>query len=235
MTDNMHGLINKPKCKYFTIFGERCSGTTYLEKLILANFDIDITWVHAWKHFFGYNAFAPIADDTLFIGIIRNEIDWLNSFYREKHHVPTILHKLPDFLFNEFYSVDDNGEIILEQFNCHTLNKYSNIFNMRRIKNEYLTTIMPQKVKNYMLLDYDDLCANYCSVLDTIQKKFNLTPKNATYINIATYKGVDTESFKKKENTITYEQIIELAREHNIVFTPTSTNRGTSELTISKR
>lgn len=30
--------------KYITIYGERCSGTNYLEELINLNFDVEITW-----------------------------------------------------------------------------------------------------------------------------------------------------------------------------------------------
>ncbi len=63
-----------------TIYGERCSGTNYLEELLLLNFDIELTWEYGWKHFFGYNDLSN-TDDVLFIGIIRNLPDWLNSFY----------------------------------------------------------------------------------------------------------------------------------------------------------
>ena len=38
------------KLSKFTIYGERCSGTNYLKKLVLKNFDVDITW--DMKHFF---------------------------------------------------------------------------------------------------------------------------------------------------------------------------------------
>ena len=37
--------------KKFTIYGERCSGTNYLENLILVNFDVNLTWEYGWKHF----------------------------------------------------------------------------------------------------------------------------------------------------------------------------------------
>lgn len=30
--------------KYFTIYGERCSGTNYLEQIIKLNFDVEVTW-----------------------------------------------------------------------------------------------------------------------------------------------------------------------------------------------
>ena len=30
--------------KYFTIYGERCSGTNFLESAIKENFELEITW-----------------------------------------------------------------------------------------------------------------------------------------------------------------------------------------------
>ena len=38
----------------FTIFGERCSGTNYLEECILNNFDINVTWKYGWKLFLDF-------------------------------------------------------------------------------------------------------------------------------------------------------------------------------------
>jgi len=73
--------------KKVTIYGERCSGTNYLEELLLLNFDVETVWDYGWKHFFGFNDLTN-SDDTLFIGIIRNLEDWINSLYREKHHLP---------------------------------------------------------------------------------------------------------------------------------------------------
>jgi hypothetical protein len=43
--------------KKFTIMGERCSGTNFLEQIILSNFHINITWEYGWKHFFGFYDF----------------------------------------------------------------------------------------------------------------------------------------------------------------------------------
>ena len=38
--------------KQVTIYGERCSGTNYLQQLLLLNFNVEITWVCGWKHFY---------------------------------------------------------------------------------------------------------------------------------------------------------------------------------------
>jgi hypothetical protein len=37
-----------------TIYGERCSGTNYLEQLLIKNFDVEVVWTYGWKHFFGF-------------------------------------------------------------------------------------------------------------------------------------------------------------------------------------
>ena len=45
--------MSKNKLKYYTIYGERCSGTNYLQNLIDINFsDVKITYKYGWKHFF---------------------------------------------------------------------------------------------------------------------------------------------------------------------------------------
>lgn len=81
--------------KQIQIFGERCSGTNYLCQLIIKNFEIEMTRLYGHKHFFGYvsiedgkknNEFKT--KDVLFVCISRNLKDWLNSFFREQHHLP---------------------------------------------------------------------------------------------------------------------------------------------------
>ena len=95
-------MLNK-----FTIYGERCSGTTYLEQIINLNFKADITWEYGWKHFFGFHDLTN-SDDTLFICIVRNPYDWINSFYKYQYHLPIQFKNKFNFLNNEFYSINKN-------------------------------------------------------------------------------------------------------------------------------
>ena len=64
--------------KKFTVFGERCSGTNFLEQAILQNFDLEITWDYGWKHWIGHHKFqnTEYEDETLFIGIIREPLGY---------------------------------------------------------------------------------------------------------------------------------------------------------------
>jgi len=87
------------------------------------------------------------SDDTLFICIVRNLPDWINSFYRTKHHLPLKYknnmseeEKLDEFLNKEFWSFYDNEgnrdtskEIMIDR-NIYTGKRYKNIFELRHTK-----------------------------------------------------------------------------------------------------
>ena len=40
--------------KKYTIYGERCSGTSYLQNIMDINFDIQLSWEYGWKHFLDF-------------------------------------------------------------------------------------------------------------------------------------------------------------------------------------
>jgi nicotinamide riboside kinase len=60
--------------------------TTIVKHLIEQNFNATVTWEFGWKHFFGFNNFSS-TDDTLFIAIVRDPVEWFNSFYKQPHHL----------------------------------------------------------------------------------------------------------------------------------------------------
>ena len=101
--------------KKFTVFGERCSGTNFLEQAILQNFNLEITWDYGWKHWIGHHQFqnTELEDETLFIGIIREPIGWIDSFFKKPHHLPEHLKKnIQSFIKNEFYSTHVHIKIL---------------------------------------------------------------------------------------------------------------------------
>ena len=179
----------------FTIYGERCSGTNYLERAMLTNFEVDFTFDYGWKHFFGfYNFEENFHDNVLFIGIVRNPIYWLNSFSKDLHHIPYENMTLQKFLFNEFYSIyRDKNEIIPEDVNYITGERYKNIFELRKVKNDYLMNVMPTKVENYILINYENLLYNYEETLTNIQERFGLKLRGNSLVKIEDYK----KSFNK--------------------------------------
>jgi hypothetical protein len=210
--------------KKATIYGERCSGTKYLQKLLEKNFNVELTWEYGWKHFFGHSDLTN-SNDVLFIGIVRNLADWINSFYLTPHHVPRELStNVESFLNNEWYSIDDSNNEILQDRHIETGNRYKNILEMRHVKNKYLVETMPTVVKHYCLITYDDLINDFVNVMNKI-KNSGLESKEGFPINISNkieHYGVDGKyPFEViKRNDITMKMILKGTFLHyeNILF-----------------
>ena len=209
----------------FAILGERCSGTNFLEETITSNFNLKYTAEYGNKHFFCYNDYYKNSNNTLFIGIIRNPIYWINSFSRALHHVPEINRRsLNNFLFNEFYSVEDEiniqntnkkyytykYEINKKDLNYITNNKYKNIFELRKVKNDFLLNVIPKKVKNYILINYEDLLFNYTYVLKNIKKKFNLQQKYNYFVENKNYKKSHIYKFVQQRQILLSPRTVEI-------------------------
>jgi hypothetical protein len=195
--------------KKYAILGERCSGTNYLDNIIKTNFNLELNNKYINKHFFCFNNYND-SEDTLFIGIIRNPIYWINSFYKEQHHVPKCNGKdLNSFLNNKFYSISDDNKLILKDTNYVTKNIYNDIFEMRKWKNFYLINCMIKKVKNYILINYESLLYNFNYTMDFIVNKYNLVTKFDIYKNSKKYKKSDTYNFVKQREILLLAKEIE--------------------------
>lgn len=189
-------MINK-----FTIYGERCSGTNYLEQLITTNFDIKVTWEYGWKHFFGYSEFKN-SEDTLFFGIVRSPIAWIDSFFKNPYHLPPQNKNIKNFLTNKFFSINDSNQIIQQDLNYKNNKTYNNIFELRKVKNEYLIDIMPNKVKNYVFINYEYIKSEPFEFLEAIRIKFDLKKLHDNYKNIEYYKMLKDKKYVEHPVTL---------------------------------
>jgi hypothetical protein len=209
------------------IYGERCSGTNYLQQALITNFDVEITWDYGWKHFFGFNDLSG-SDDVLFIGIVRNLPDWVNSFYREKHHLPTRLRNdVNAFLNDEFFSIHDDGSLIETDVNIENNKIYKNIFELRHVKNKFLVETMPLSVKNYKLITYDSLISDFVGVMNQLRLTGLVTKQGIPFpVNIGYYKAERNTPFIKKTNQIPTELILSKANlfYEKLLFTSSSTD-----------
>jgi hypothetical protein len=202
--------------KKVTIYGERCTGTNYLENLLTENFDVKITWKYGHKHFFGFNDLSN-TDDTLFIGIVRNPFDWLNSLYKSPWHIPKKIRKnITSFLNEEFYSVNDLPEIrpitnkkeIMKDRHIYTKKRYKNIFELRYTKLNFLMNDMPKLVKNYIFIRYEDLLENFENTLNKIRNKDLLVKPTNFPKNIFYYKKNKDKKFNERDKNILIDKTI---------------------------
>jgi len=169
--------------KIFTIYGERCSGTNFIQKIMLDNFDIEHLQLWGWKHFFGHSDLSG-TDDVLFIGIVRNPVQWMASLKKHPHHLPIGRNKRwGSFLLDEWVSIDEaTGNEIIEDRNWKDKKKYKDIFELRKLKNEYLLDRMPEMVSNYVLIRYEDIKRNGREIIVDIGKNFSIKRKSSNII-----------------------------------------------------
>jgi len=209
--------------KKYTIYGERCSGTNYLENIININFDVNITWEYGWKHFFGFqDDKLKNSDDTLFICIVRNLPDWINSFYRELHHLPLRYknnmseeEKIDEFLNKEFWSFNDNDmnrdtkKELMEDRNIYTGERYKNIFELRHTKIKWMLEDLPNKVKNCIFIRYKDLINDFDKTLLKIKDKGLEVKTNINFpLNTNNYKNNKYQKFIPKKDSISTKIIL---------------------------
>ena len=203
-----------------TIYGERCSGTTYLQDLISTNFDTQVRFDYGWKHFFGHcNGSLEGNSDTLFICIVRNPVDWVNSFWRTPWHL-----KLPgnpvriggfdcgriprhEFLEREvasFHPGPDGSHVEeMGDRNMYTGERYRNILEMRHTKLKWLLDDLPQKVDHYAFVRHEDLLHDFEATMWKIRGKgLRVRPGARFPVNTTRYKGEPGTTFKKKPNVI---------------------------------
>lgn len=210
--------------KKFTIYGERGSGTNYLEDLIRLNFDAHLSWDYGWKHFFGFqDEKLKNSNNTLFICIVRNLPDWINSFFRYKHHIPLkFIKNVPQselvepFLNDEFFSVNDAkhnfktwSEELMTDRNIYTGERYKNIYELRHTKIKWMIEDLPKKVNNYIFIRYEDLIDNFEETMTKIKDKGLRVKNDINFpLNLTHVGGQKDKIFKKKENTISSEYIL---------------------------
>ena len=193
------------------IYGERCSGTNYLEILIRKNFKVQIINHYGFKHFFGFHHLEN-SDNTLFICIIRDYHSWLNSFYEKKWHLsPLQRYNKYNFLHSEHWSYFDDprhhgkkyGKEIMEDRNIYTKNRYKNLFELRYTKIKWMQETLPTLVKHSILIRYEDLLYHFEYIM------MNLSLKGLPLLSPSTFPENHTEykHSKQKYNPKKYYKI----------------------------
>jgi hypothetical protein len=188
--------------KNFTVLGERNTGTHFLQYAMIFNYNINYERLN--KHFFGHEDFPKNdLDNTFYLCIVRNPVDWIDSLFKRLHHIPPKNKaNIQNFLNNEWYSIyeegDKNGKEILEDRNIYTKQRYKNIFELRKIKHDYFLNTISKQVKHFMIIKYEDLRDNYENTLVKIGEKFGLKRKSHEIIQVPKYKGTYITLYNKK-------------------------------------
>ncbi|MEL6122932.1 MAG: hypothetical protein AAFR14_04365 [Bacteroidota bacterium] len=206
------------------LIGQRCSGTNYLERLLLSNVkDIHISRQLCHKHL--WNAefrFDQPVDDHLIIIIVRNPYDWLRSVHRQPHHCPS-LYGLPmeEFVISPveaYYGRNWNSaDTQLQQSYLYPAahrESFANVISMRNQKVATMLRIKSAFTPKTAIVTLESLQENPKSALSTIAKQLKLTIKPA-FRSINTYKKTSTPFRPTSYAALTPETIALLQSELN--------------------
>jgi hypothetical protein len=177
--------------KYFVIYGERNSGTNYLETILTGksyhlSYDISAfkTAVintsiqeiyndkYGYKHFFGFHdkIIKNASSNIVFIGIVRNPYDWIMALYRSKHHIPLENQDIKNFLNKEWYSIQHNkndenyGQELIDDrdFTTGHLPRLSHLYEEPNLPKRYKNIFdMRSKKLRYLFHSMPILATNY--------------------------------------------------------------------------
>jgi len=171
----------------FMVFGERNTGTNFLQKLIEVNFEKEFTNLIMWKHWMGFVGQKPSdISKVLAVGIIRDPINWLCSMKNSSPHAEHMSDlDWPGFLQNQWWSKHDNpdyGYEIMEDRDFETKERYANILKMRSKKLSWI--LDPPVSCPFILVRYEDLITDMPAVMTLIGQTFSLKMPN-TFTNVS--------------------------------------------------
>ena len=174
--------MKAPKAyKTLVIYGERCSGTNFLQGLLTHNFtcevqDIEFTHnIYYWKH--GYPptpAFMQAHPELFFVSISKNPYAWLHSFHKRPHAEEVLV----DLTFDAFLKqplAERHIDSLVEKEKHKAQPYLANPVALWNSKNEaYLEAA--NTYDNWMHFRYEDLLED----LQTLTKLKGLSQKNIT-------------------------------------------------------
>ena len=142
------------------IYGERNTGTIYLEWLLIKNLIVEIQedFQYGWKH-----RLAPGEDEitdkmkkeTLYVCLVKNPYSWLLSMHKRPYNHPSL------------------KELSFSQFIKYSYGDYKNPVVMWNLKNRSYTNL-GLYADNHIIIKYEDILIEPKEVMGEISEKFNI-------------------------------------------------------------
>lgn len=177
------------------IYGERGSGTKYLESLVSENLvSVEVRKNDGWKHFFPIRGVEGDINCLFFI-ISRNPFDWVQSLHRNPWHAAPELRglSLSDFIRKPWWCVLDEQtgtspndpqygtEMMFER--CpETGHRFSNVLQLRSAKLRSWDRLR-SSAAHAVHITFEDLKAQPEVFIETVSNRFQLTRK-ATFRDV---------------------------------------------------
>lgn len=194
----------------FQVYGERCSGTNYIIRLLERNLtSAKFTELFGFKHWFVDDSLT-LPDDVLGIVVTRNSYDSLRSLHEKQWHTHPSLRGLPleDFLQtewhciwdDEFWGVDEcdprwKKEMAHER-DPRTGERFENVCRMLEAKFRNWKALM-KRSKNAFHVDYDVARRDPEQFLQEISSTFGIKT-TYDFVPVNGYKGLTDRAYLPK-------------------------------------
>lgn len=204
---NLSLLKGGETMKKIQIFGERLSGTNYLEDLIYLNLkDVTVTDAYGHKHMFNkFKQRRQPDENALYIFIHRNPYDWLRSMSKQPHHT-----QYWDMPFSEFLRqspwISDiyDGPRFKGEYSGIIEEVSGNVIDLRNEKNRLFNRLwLPGKS---VLIRYEDLRKDPEVTLRTVSEDLGLTFKG-DFANTTTTRKIVTKKGNAAYTRKTYDPL----------------------------
>ena len=181
---------------HFQVFGERRSGTNFVEALISRSLDIEPTRKYGWKH--GCISAPAISSDALAIVVVRHPLSWIVSFFNTPFaafpgYQPK---KFSAFIRSEWesearprrqkwkswgYRNDPSMQGEVMQLDRHPITgkRYENMVQMRNVKLACHLGLK-QRVSNFAVINYEMASEKGTDVIADLANCFQLSRTSQT-------------------------------------------------------
>ncbi|MBV7409735.1 hypothetical protein KJP29_12185 [Maritimibacter sp. DP1N21-5] len=173
---------------HFQVFGERSSGTNYVDRILDRNTTLRSTSDYGWKH--GFAQMTGVARSAVIVCVVREPVGWALSMHAKPWHCPPALQALdfPEFLRSPWTTIIDRPryfggdrasgwtETPLQQ-DRHPISgaPFANLAELRRMKAASLLGWRNRGV-NLVLARLDQVQANPEGFVVAVSEAFDLPP-----------------------------------------------------------
>ena len=212
------------KIKRFQVYGERCSGTNFIIRLLEQNLtSARFTEEFGFKHWFVPEDLS-IPEDTLAIAVSRSPEDSLRSLHRKQWHTHPSLRglELPEFLETEWHCVwDDEFWGVTEKDPRWKREMWHERDPSTGLRFENVRALLAAKFQNWENLlqrsgsalhaDYDTVCEDPQRFVAVLCEQFQID-RRKVFSPIEGYKGLAAGTYKPKTYRPLDEQSLDLIR-----------------------
>ena len=194
----------------FQVFGQRCSGTNALVRLLSANFpELKFCEQTGFKHWFVPDD-RSIPNDTIIVVIARELSEWLHSLHRQPWHAHPAIKDLSfgKFIRSEWHSIWDEdfwgideghprfGTPIREEMCPASGRPFANVIAKRTAKLQNWLSLSGRS-RAFVAVNHDQLIMSPQDIISKVAAAADCKPR-ANFVPVVTYKGQGNIAFVRK-------------------------------------